>query len=74
MILKPFDKVLVRYDSENNWYAAFFSYIDDLKSFCYKFVTTAGKSYKQMIPYNEETEHLLGTNNQAPEFYRCLEK
>ena len=67
--LKPFDKVLVRFDSCNNWYASFFSHIDNLSSFCYKFVTTSGKSYKQIIPYNEETKHLLGTNNQAPEFY-----
>ena len=67
--LKPFDKVLVRDNFENTWYATFFSHIDDLKSFFYKFVTTAGKSYKYVIPYNEETEHLLGTNKQAPEFY-----
>lgn len=67
--LKPFDKVLVRYNSENNWYAALFSHIDNLKSFCYEFVTTAGKSYREMIPYNEDTKHLLGTREQAPEFY-----
>lgn len=68
--LKPFDKVLVRYNSESNWCIAFFSHIDnDLKTFCHKFVTAGYMSFKQMIPYNEETKHLLGTNNQAPEFY-----
>lgn len=68
--LKPFDKVLVRYNSESNWCVAFFSHIDnDLKTFCCKFVTAGHMSFKQMIPYNEETKHLLGTNEQAPEFY-----
>lgn len=69
--LKPFEKVLARYNSESNWRAAFFSNIDDLNG--EKFVTTAGMCYKKMIPYNEETKHLLGTNNEAPEFYRYLE-
>lgn len=68
-ILKPFDKVLVRDYDTDIWCAAFFSYIDDSKSFCYKFITTAYKSYRHVIPYNEETKHLLGTHEQAPEFY-----
>lgn len=67
--LKPFDKVLVRNNFCNDWCAAFFSYINNLNSYCFRFVTTADNSYKQMIPYNEETKHLLGTNKQAPEFY-----
>lgn len=68
---KPFDKALVRIDSDDNWYAVFFSHIEDLNG--EKFVTTAGMCYKQMIPYNENTKHLLGTNNEAPEFYKCWE-
>ena len=67
--LQPFDKVLVRMDSYSYWYANFFSHIDDCKSF-YEYVTTAGTRYKHMIPYNEETKHLLGTSKQEPEFYR----
>lgn len=68
--LKPFDKVLVRLDSDNSWFASFFSHVDNLKSFSCEFVTIAGVSYEQMIPYNEETEHLLGTNNDCPEYYK----
>lgn len=67
--LQPFDKVLVRDYSGKTWVAAFFSHISDLTSFFNKFVTVAGRSYKQMIPYNEETKYLLGTNNEAPEKY-----
>lgn len=26
--------------------------------------------YKMCIPYNEETKHLVGTNEEAPEYYR----
>lgn len=69
--LKPFDKAVVRIDSDDNWYAVFFSHIEDING--EKFVTTAGMCYKQMIPYNEETKHLLGTNNEAPEYYKCWE-
>lgn len=67
--LKPFDKVLVRTHPDNNWFATFFSHINSPETFYYKFATTSGLSYKQCIPYNEETKHLLGTNEQAPEFY-----
>lgn len=71
--LQPFDKVLVRDYSGKTWIAAFFSHISDLTSFFNKFVTVAGRSYKQMIPYNEETKYLLGTNNEAPEYYKYWE-
>lgn len=72
-ILKPFDKVLVRTHPNNNWFATFFSHINYPATFYYKFATTSGLSYKYMIPYNEETEYLLGTNNEAPEYYKDLE-
>ena len=69
--LKPFEsKVLVRYNNENKWCGSFFSHIDeDFHSHCYKFVTIAGKSYPQMIPY-EGNEHLRGTNNDCDDFYK----
>lgn len=71
--LKPFDKVLVRDNSENNWRATFFSHLNDLNLFYYKFVTTGGTGYKQMIPYNDNTKHLVGTNNKEPLYYKCWE-
>lgn len=29
-----------------------------------------GKEYDKMIPYNDDTKHLLGTSDEAPEYYR----
>ena len=72
--LKPFDKVLVRHNDDNKWCGSFFSHRDkDLHSHCFKFVTTAGKSYPKMIPY-EGNEHLLGTTNDCDDFYKTWEK
>lgn len=57
---KPFDKVLVRDANEALWKANFFSHInrnrDNAPYHC-----IAG-NWKQCIPYNEETAHLIGTN------------
>lgn len=68
--LKPFDsKVLVRHNKNNKWCGSFFSHIDeDFHSHCYKFVTTAGKSYPYCIPY-EANKHLLGTTDGCDEFF-----
>lgn len=58
--LKPFDKVLVRDRDTNYWVAGIFShYIESSKCF---YCTTG--SWKQCIPYNEETQHLLGTTDE----------
>ena len=71
--LKPFDKVLVRHDRDNMWCGSFFSHIDrDYHSHCYKFVTTAGKSYPMCIPY-KNNEHLLGNTDDCDEFYKTWE-
>ena len=68
--LKPFDKVLAR-DSHNAvWSCKWFSHID-LSKF-YKYATTDGL-YRYCIPYNDETKHLVGTNREAPEYYRYWE-
>lgn len=67
--LKPFDKVLVRHDKDNQWKASMFSHIDkDLNSYCYKYVTT-NHSYPYMIPY-EGNEHLRGTTNDCDDYYK----
>ena len=70
--LKPFDKVLVR-DSHNAvWSCKWFSHIMDLSKF-YKYATT-GCLYRYCIPYNDDTKHLVGTTEEAPEFYRYWEE
>ena len=72
--LKAFDKVLVRLTKDCIWNATFFSHYDKEVSWgCYPCVTTSCKSYDKCIPYNDETKHLLGTSDEAPEYYRYWE-
>lgn len=65
--LQPFDKVLVKDYDRTKWKIDFFSYIDDDKLRC--LIT----SWKLVIPYNDDTKHLVGTSNEAPEYYRYWE-
>lgn len=57
--LKPFDKVLVRDFKDQAWQVSLFSYKDSDSYYCCN-----GCAWNQCIPYNEETEHLLGTTNE----------
>ena len=66
--LKPFDKVLVRDYITDDWQCDIFSYLIDGDN-VYKYVTI-GSMVKCCIPYNDETKHLVGTNDEAPEYYR----
>ena len=70
--LKPFDKVLVRLDSSNQWYATWFSHIDKRQEFCRRYVTVSGKSYTQIIPY-EGNEYLCGTKDNCDEYFKIWE-
>lgn len=63
--LNAFDRVLVRDMDSDNWNAALFSHKEG------KLFYIANGSYKlQCIPYNENTRHLLGTN----EYYKSDER
>lgn len=64
--LKPFDKVLVRINNVDKWRCEFFSYIKE--NDIYKYITIKS-GYKYCIPYNDDTKHLVGTTDEAPEFY-----
>lgn len=69
--LKPFDKVLVRDDFSETWRCDFFSCrYNDIT--CYSYLTIRDR-FEYCIPYNEETKHLVGTTEEAPEFYRYWE-
>ena len=70
--LKPFDKVLVRDDRNEKWQCSIFSYININDDIYYPYVAI-NTGYKCCIPYNEETKHLIGTKDEAPEYYRCWE-
>ena len=73
--LKPFDNVLVRDNCESEWQCDLFSYItDDSEGFPYRFpYRCVVCSYRYCIPYNDETKHLVGTSDEAPEYYRYWE-
>ena len=70
--LKPFDRVLVRDDSLECWEAQLFSHIvKDENHFPY---VCTNDSNRYCIPYNDDTKHLVGTSDEAPEYYRYWEE
>ena len=69
--LRPFDKVLVRDTNEGRWKCAFYSHTRENKEYKYM---TMHLGYKRCIPYNNDTEHLIGTTEEAPEYYRYWEE
>ena len=66
--LKPFDSVLV-YGEYEGWFCTIFSHIG-VGEYPYN---TASGNYGWCIPYNDETKHLVGTKDEAPDFYRYWE-
>ena len=69
--LKAFDRVLVRAEEFQKWRATFFSHIRG-DGYVHKFATS-DTSYAFCIPYNDDTKHLVGTTDVAPEYYRYWE-
>ena len=70
--LKPFDKVLVRDSDNESWCCDLFSHIRE-ENIGYKYVASGFFLYRCCIPYNDETKHLVGTSEEAPEYYRYWE-
>lgn len=68
--LNPFDKVLVRDSDECWWRCALYSHTRENQE--YKYMTMQW-GYKCCIPYNDDTKHLVGKTDEAPEFYRYWE-
>lgn len=67
--LKPFDKVLISINGE--WQCDFFSYMLSGDIFNKRCIGVGDINI--VIPYNDETKHLLGTTDEAPEFYKYWE-
>lgn len=57
---KSFDKVLVRNNDEMVWKADYFSHYKDNNDYHYCCI---GNSYRDCIPFNDQTAHLLGTTD-----------
>ena len=71
--LKAFDRVLVRFDC-GAWSATLFSHLIDSKFANKKYdIICCGSVFGYCIPYNDDTKHLVGTKDEAPEFYKYWE-
>lgn len=57
---KPFNKVLVRNYSNESWKIDFYSHRGIKENYIH--YSCMHNDWKQCIPYNEETKHLLGTS------------
>ena len=69
---KPFDMVLVRDLDKRPWKPTLLAYCNAEAR--YPFVTIgAAEAFTLAIPYNEDTKHLAGTKDEAPEYYRWWE-
>lgn len=74
--LCPFDKVLARDTEDTRWRCTFYSHSREPEEgfiVLHNYVTT-DNSYICCIPYNNDTKHLVGTKDEAPEFYRYWEE
>ena len=68
--LMPFDRVLIK---DVIWNAGIFSHYN--KNVCYYSCECVGGTItKYCIPYNDDTKHLVGTTEEAPEYYRYWEE
>ena len=67
--LQPFDKVIVK-GPDSKWLCGTFSHYDKEKFMPYICI---GWFYDICIPYNDDTKHLVGTTDEAPEYYRYWE-
>ena len=67
--LKPFDKVLVFTNGE--WTCDFFSHT--LSGDIFNKRCMGIGDVNVVIPYNDDTKHLIGTTDEAPEYYKYWE-
>ena len=67
--LKAFDRILVRNTKTEKWRCEHFSYFKENDE--YPYMTSV--SYALCVPYNDDTKHLVGTKDEAPEYYRYWE-
>lgn len=68
---QPFDRMLVRDEDDDIWRCDFFERLK--KEGCSSPVAALVASWMFCIPYNDDTKHLLGTTDDAPEYYRWWE-
>ena len=67
--LKPFDKIIARVEG-GIWFCELLSFIEEGRNL----IKGLASYYNYCIPYNDETKHLVGTTEEAPEYYRYWEE
>lgn len=70
--LKEFDKVLVKDDGDWIWRVDIISVPADYNDNIPYLI--GDNDFDWIIPYNDDTKHLVGTTDEAPEYYRYWEK
>ena len=63
--LKAFDKIIFK--GHGMWFCGLFSHIHN------SYACVGETYYKCVIPYNDDTKHLVGTTDEAPDFYKYWE-
>lgn len=73
---KPFDKVLVCSSGVPTWTPSFFESLSLIPPNDGYWVVELGTRYKwrMCIPYNDETKHLVGTQEDCPDYYKWWEE
>lgn len=67
---KPFDKILVRYDTNRRWDIDLFQRMENNNT-----ITTMIREAKiNVIPFNKETEHLISSTDDCSEYYKWWEE
>ena len=72
--LQPFDKVLVRIGTNYNsgeWHIDFFEYFDEKNKMIFNLSSLPNN---WVIPYNDETKHLVNTTDDCLEYYKWWEE
>ena len=67
--LNAFDRVMVKGDN-GKWRCSILSHAE-VNNIYYRMID--GCIYSYIIPYNDDTKHLVGTTDEAPEYYRYWE-
>ena len=63
--LKAFDKIIFK--GHGMWFCGLFSHIHN------SYACVGETYYTCVIPYNDDTKHLVGTTDEAPDFYKYWE-
>lgn len=77
--LQPFDRVLARC-KKSHWTPTLFGFFidtnneDPLTPFTDERVICVDVGYHECVPYNDDTKHLIGTMEEAPDFYKWWEE